>query len=775
MSEGDLGEFSLIELFRVEAEGQIALLTRHLLDLEASAPDAAALESMMRAAHSMKGAARIVGLDAAVRVAHALEDCFVAAQRGELVLGREQTDALLQGVDWLTQISRLAEAEIETWTRARDAALTDYLQSLAAIRGGGEGKRPVLVKKASGRSESGDSRPASAAPAAASAPTAISVTSAPFGSSEPESADRVLRVTADKLDRLLGLAGEALVESRRLEPFGRSLLRLKRGQRDLARDLARLRERLGPGLDDRALALLRGAEARAVEAEGLLQTRLEEIDRHDRASSRLADKIYREARAVRMRPFSDGVRPFARMVRDLARELGKEARLVVTGESTQVDRDILGRLEAPLTHLLRNALDHGLETPEERERSGKPRSGTLRLDARHQAGQLFVTVSDDGRGIDPARVAEKAVARGLTTTELAASMTEPEILEFLFLPGFSLKREVTEISGRGVGLDVVQGLLKEVRGSVRVQAGEGRGASFELRLPVTLSVVRALVVKVAGEPYAVPLSGVARVVRVPRASVASTEGRGHFELEGARVGLASARRVLGLPEETAAEAGDSLAVVVLGDHVTRHGLVVDALLGERELVVQPLDPRLGKVPDVAAGAVLEDGTPALFLDTDDLCRSIERMSAQGPLGAWTGGMAGGAGRRRRRVLVVDDSLTVRELERKLLAARGYEVAVAVDGMEGWNTARRGGFDLVLTDVDMPRLDGIELTKLIKADARLRGTPVMIVSYKDRDEDRRRGLDAGADHYLAKGGFNDDRLFAAVRELIGPAQVEEDGA
>jgi two-component system sensor histidine kinase and response regulator WspE len=261
------------------------------------------------------------------------------------------------------------------------------------------------------------------------------------------------------------------------------------------------------------------------------------------------------------------------------------------------------------------------------------------------------------------------------------------------------------------------------------------------------------------------------VLRVARDAVATTEGRAHFELGGARVGLVSARQVLELPE-AGATTGAEQAVVVIGEAGALHGLAVDALRGEEELVVRPLDPRLGKVPDIAAAAVLADGSPVLFLDLEDMRRSIERLAAGGRLGRWTREVGSGA-TRRRRVLVVDDSLTVRELERKLLVARGYEVEVAVDGMAGWHAARQGGFDLVITDVDMPRMDGIELTTAIKADARLSATPVMIVSYKDREEDRRRGLEAGADYYLTKGSFQDDSLLEAVADLVGPAEFTAD--
>jgi two-component system sensor histidine kinase and response regulator WspE len=738
----DLSNFSMIELFRVEAEGQIALLTKHLLALEqASSADPAVLEEMMRAAHSLKGAARIVGLEPAVRVAHVMEDCLVAAQRGTPLDGGK-VDALLQGVDWLAQIAKLNEADIDTWTAMHTSELDAYVASLSgdpvAAPGVDVASPPVTAEKP--KSEN--------------------------SASAPEEMDRVLRVTAEKLNRLLGLAGESLVESRRLEPFNRSLLRLKRVQQELGRSLERLRETLGENAGERVQGYLRDAQVRAAESRTLLQERMEEIDRFDRAATQLSSRLYREAQAVRMRPFADGAAAFPRMVRDLARQLGKEARLTIAGEHTQVDRDVLEKIEAPLTHLLRNAVDHGLESQEKRVNLGKPLCGELRLEARHRAGMLIVTVSDDGGGVDIEAVRAAVVRKNLTTAEVAATLSAQEVLDFLFLPGFSLKKEVTEISGRGVGLDVVQSMLKALRGTVRIQTQPGRGTTFELHLPVTLSVVRALLVEIAGEPYALPLAAVARVLRVERAQVETAEGRPHFAFDGGRASLVSAREVLELGE--AASGGDAWCVVVLGDKSARHGLVVDKFLGERELVVQPLDTRLGKIEDVAAAAVLEDGSPALILDVEDLRRSMGRMTGETGAGRWSRAKAVAAESPRRRVLVVDDSLTVRELERKLLASRGYDVTVAVDGAEGWNAARTGDFDLIITDVDMPRMDGIELVRLIKGDERLKSRPVMIVSYKDREEDRRRGLEAGADYYLTKGSFHDETLLNAVTDLIGPA-------
>ncbi len=457
------------------------------------------------------------------------------------------------------------------------------------------------------------------------------------------------------------------------------------------------------------------------------------------------------------------------MVRDVSKSLGKEVMFEVEGENTQIDRDILDKLEAPLGHLLRNAVDHGLEPTTDRLVAGKPAAGTIRIEALHSAGKLLIIVSDDGRGIDLDKLRDLVVRKQLVTAEMVQNLSEEELLEFMFLPGFSMKEEVTDISGRGVGLDVVQSMVKEVGGNLRVDTTPGQGMKFTMQLPLTLSVVRALQVRVAGEPYAIPLSFITRLLKLSPEVLESTEGRQHFELEGQRIGLIAAHEVLG---GDAAMIESELSVVVIGEGGQRYGLVVEAFMGEHEYVVHPLDPRLGKVPNISAGALMEDGSPILILDVEDAIHSVEKQISMGrKMNSMNGKADHVSERRRKRVLVVDDSIAVRELERKLLESKGYAVEIAVDGREGWNVVRSGDFDLVISDVDMPRMDGIELTKLLKADPRLGSLPVMIVSYKDREEDRQRGLDAGADYYLTKASFHDTTMIDAVRDLIGEARED----
>jgi len=743
-----MSEMSMLDLFRAEAEGQSLALSTGLLALERDPVAANHLEACMRAAHSLKGAARIVGIPAGVDIAHVMEDCFVGAQRGTIKLRRHHIDQLLRGVDLLTRIAHTAEADLGCWTGEKKSEVDGFLSALAS----------ALANTEEAVEEKTDTRDdvAGATGVAGQAPA------------EPQSVDRVLRVTAEHLNRLLGLASDSLVESRRLKPFTESLLRLKRLQHRSAEALDSLRHALpGQTLDEKAHIALADAQRSILECQQFLSQRLGELETFDRRATQLSHRLYDEALACRMRPFADGVQAFPRMLRDLGRTLGKQVRLEVVGEAVQVDRDILQKLDAPLGHLLRNAVDHGVETPNERRAADKPVEAVVQLEARHSAGQLQIVVADDGRGIDLDKLRATVIARKLTNAETVDKLSEAELLEFLFLPGFTMREVVTDVSGRGVGLDVVQTMLKQVRGTIRVSSQLGKGTRFQLQLPLTLSVIRALLVEIGGEPYAFPLAYIVRTLTLPKDKIESLEGRQHFRFDGQQIGIVSAYQILERDESKIT--GDELPVVVVGDHTGTYGLVVDRFLGSCELVVQPLDPRLGKIKDLAAGSLMEDGTPVLIVDVEDMIRSVGKLAATSHLNKVERGVAAEE-KQRKRVLVVDDSLTVRELERKLLGNRGYDVEIAVDGMDGWNAVRTGHFNLVVTDIDMPRMDGIELVTLIKKDPQLKSLPVMVVSYKDREEDRSRGLAAGADYYLTKGSFHDETLLQAVADLIGDADA-----
>ncbi|OLF56088.1 hybrid sensor histidine kinase/response regulator [Pseudomonas chlororaphis] len=775
MTPDQMRDASLLELFSLEAEAQTQVLSAGLLALERDPTLADQLEACMRAAHSLKGAARIVGVDAGVSVAHVMEDCLVSAQEGRLLLRPEHIDALLQGTDFLMRIATpgntVGQHDIDAYVALMEQLSngTGVAPDIALPRI--EPDLPPMVEpqlEAAPLEPVGDVQPSSfemPQELPLEAPTAALAR----GKKLAEGGERVLRVTAERLNSLLDLSSKSLVETQRLKPYLATLQRLKRMQSNGLRALENLNAHLKEqvlGLE--ALEALEDARRLLAESQQLLTEKTAELDEFGWQASQRAQVLYDTALACRMRPFADVLVGQVRMVRDLGRSLGKQVRLEVEGEKTQVDRDVLEKLEAPLTHLLRNAVDHGIEMPEQRLLAGKPAEGLIRLRASHQAGLLVLELIDDGNGVDLERVRQSIVERQLSPAETAAQLSEEELLTFLFLPGFSLRDKVTEVSGRGVGLDAVQHMVRQLRGAVQLEQVAGRGSRFHLEVPLTLSVVRSLVVEVGEEAYAFPLAHIERMCDLEPDDIVQLEGRQHFWHEGRHVGLVAASQLLNRP---AAQSNDStLKVVVIRERDTVYGVAVERFIGERTLVVLPLDDRLGKVQDISAGALLDDGSVVLIVDVEDMLRSVDKLLNTGRLERIARRDRQQAETVRKRILVVDDSLTVRELQRKLLLNRGYDVAVAVDGMDGWNALRSEDFDLLITDIDMPRMDGIELVTLLRRDSRLQSLPVMVVSYKDREEDRRRGLDAGADYYLAKASFHDDALLDAVVELIGGARA-----
>ena len=749
---GGLDELSLMDLFRTEVETHGAVLSDGLLALEGSPGSGAVgegIDGLMRAAHSIKGAARMVGVEVAASLAHEMENYFVTVQQSQSQVDSAHVDVLLRGVDVLVQISKLPDGDAKTWFSRQQAMLEEVTASVAGLL------RQRVPAPAGSSPDGGDSARESAQAGATRVgvePDLADRRDRADGADRADRADRdrVVRVTAENLDRLMGLAGEALVGTRWLQPFANSLAKLKSAQGDLADLLEDLKSTSEENGSEEMREAVELTQRKLQDCRMVLADRLSELELFSRRSENLSDRLYHEVIDSRMRPFSDGVQGFPRMVRDLARSLGKQVQFIIEGRATRVDRDILAKLEAPLNHLIRNAIDHGIEAPEERVAHGKTAHGTIRLEAGHRAGMLSINLEDDGRGVDLERLREKVRDKNLADAEMIRQLSDSELIDFLFLPGFSTSTEVTEISGRGVGLDVVQSMVQEVGGVLRPSTEPGKGMVFQMQLPLTLSVTRTLLVEVSGETYAFPLGRIDRALRVDRAEVEVVEDRQYIRFNDQNIGLVAAQQILAVEGE--ARTQEELLVVVLSDRLDRYGLVVDRLLGERDLVVRPLDARLSKTKDISAVAFLDDNSPVLIVDVEDMVRSIDNLVSGGRLRKMAQTADPVGKQLRKRVLVVDDSITVREVERKLLETSGYEVEVAVDGMDGWNAVRSGSYDLVISDVDMPRMNGIDFVQQIKGDPQLQSLPVMIVSYKDREEDRLRGLEAGADYYLTKSSF-----------------------
>ncbi len=746
----------MVDLMKAEVATHSQNLQARILNAK---PDAKLMANLEGIAQEVRGVALLVGVKPIATLALELANVFQSLTK--------QPEKLAEGRDWLEQAAQLV---CET-SGAFGPGFSEWAKSVASRAGSILGNIPPFARRqtapiaqpvAQTQAEPITMPPPSKAEKSAKEATKETKTHEKF----TETAERIVRVNALALERLMGLAGESLLEARWLQAFAQSLLRLKRQQsilRDEVDDILGLFGQDHVDLD-RLRESLQGFRQHLSSSGDTLAERMGAFEEHARQSDDLNSRLYREVILSRMTPFRNGVQAFPKMVRDMSKQLGKQAKIEIRGLDTEVDRDILDKLDAPLTHMIRNSLDHGLESPEERENLGKNPIGNLILEAKHTAGMLVITLSDDGRGVDPEKIRKKVLERKLASADMVGRLSEAELLEFLFLPGFSTAGKVTEISGRGVGLDVVHSTITSVGGSVRLTSVIGKGITFHMQLPLTLSVIRAVLARISGDPYAFPHHRIDGLMRVPQSELRSLQDRQFFVVDGRNVGLVMARQILQVDGEPMVQ--EELPVILFSSHGQSYALLVDEFVGEQDLAVRPIDARLGKVPYVHASAILDDGSPVLILDVDDLRRGIDRMLDEGRLRRTDANTSKSLRKKRKKVLVTDDSITVREVQRQLLAGKGYDVQTAVDGMDGLNVAKEESFDLIITDIDMPRMNGIELVTKIRADASLRETPVVVVSYKDREEDRLRGLEAGANYYLTKSSFQDDTLLQVVHELIG---------
>jgi len=750
-----LANQGLFQLFREDAENHLSVLSDNLIQIERTPQSGVLLESSMRAVHSLKGAARIIELSDIVTLTHTMEDTFIAAEKGEILLAASDIDSLFAAADLIRDLVKQEEEGLPQWFNANSAALLSLTERLR--------------KSATGPAAAPSVTPAEKCPPPPPMVTddlTTEVASQERPRPNLHTADRLLRVSSQGMNRILALASEAMIESRWLPTITATINRVKRQQDESWYALEKLRAQLSgteiPLALDNGLAEI---VAKLKRSQDFLGRQLIELAEHNAHAIDISHRLHHEVISNRMQPLSEGLIGLPRLVRDLARQQGKSVRLEILGAETMIDRDILEKLESPFTHLITNAIDHGVETPEQRAALGKPVEARVTIAASHHAGTVVITVRDDGRGLDYETLRRKAVDKGLVSAKVAAELSEVELSGFLFLPNFSTKESVDKTSGRGVGLDIVTTAIHEIRGTIEIRSSVGQGISFELHLPLTLSTIRGLLLEINDEPYALPLINIDHAVRLPRHEIKEMGSRQYFISNGKRIGLVTAQQALELKEHELDE--DTLSIVVLSNANNTYGLIVDRFQGIRDLVVQPLNPRLGKLRSISAAAIAEDGTPILILDINDLRQSMDQLISDDRLLRIEPQTSDSARTKNKRILVADDSITVREVERKILTEHGFTVEVAVDGLEAWNMFRQAQYDLVITDIDMPNLDGIQLLLHIKETSPYENTPVIILSYKDRDEDRTQGLEAGADYYLTKSSFHNLALIEAVEDLIGP--------
>jgi two-component system chemotaxis sensor kinase CheA len=739
----------LLATFVAELADQVRVMNEALLALEPDPRDEEHLLSVFRVAHTLKGAARAASVPLVERVCHELEELLAQARKGTRVLGPAEFERLFAAADALADAADRLGADREL-TGSPLATLDSRPRGAAEPV---DQERPARVPPQEAPAPSHESRGPSDTPARSSE-----------GRPSPEAsraAEGQVRIEHGKLDALLACGADLLVAGGRSALRAQEMETLAERAQKCASRWREASRRLRVTLQRAGVA---AAEAEALEAD-------EEIGRLARDAARLADtarddargisrtvaEVLGHARTLRMRPFSDACEALPRALRDLAVAAGKEVTLEITGGGVEADRTVLDGLRDPLLQLVRNAVDHGIEAPEDRSAAGKPASGTVRVAAELRGDRLVVALSDDGRGLDAAKIRTLLEERGIQ-----APTDERGVAEALFTAGLSTLAEATTVSGRGVGLDIVQTAMARLGGWVDVTWDEGQGTTFVLDCPVTVASLGVVLVSVGSQVLAIPLAHVERLHRAAPGDLRLAEGRRVLPTPEGPVPVVSLARLLPPLAERAPASGEPVPLALLRAGPRRLAVAVEDFLDAREVAIRPIKVRQPQASAVRGAALLETGRVALVVD---------------PVALVAAGLQGEAGpgiqvaepvdssAPRRRILVVDDSITTRTLERSILEAAGYEVITAVDGSDGWRVLQEQGCDLVVADIEMPRMDGFALCEAIRASRRFARVPIVLVTALEHDEDRARGLEVGADAYIGKSSFDQQNLLDTIRQLL----------
>ncbi|MFH0789284.1 MAG: hybrid sensor histidine kinase/response regulator [Pseudomonadota bacterium] len=769
MDLGDDVKHELVVAFQAELEELLGKLNQGLLALEtnpAQEEREIILTELFRAAHTIKGGARAVGIRDIEKISHRLEDVMGDFQRGKIPATPELFDLLFQTLDGVSKSMAAYLRDQELPRDQRDAIITrlEGLKRIEGIKSPAHSTDPIQPGPAKREEERGPDSPSP--PAAGKEPTSPAKKSSP----RSLSTDETIRVTTAKVDSLLDRMGELLVARMRTEQrLGefhsqvQSLNNWQKSWRKVRGHYTLLRKRAGHGPEIAYLLEFLTSNEKQLQT---LNTEMNNLQRRFDSDYRhlalLTDDMHEGIRRVRMVPVTTLFELFPRMVRDLAREQDKEVSLVIEGAETEVDRQLLDTMKDPLTHLLRNAVDHGIETPDQRQKAGKPRRGTIYLKAVQKGNIIALEVKDDGAGIDLKTVKQAALERGLLTPTEIDRFGPRELQHLIYTSGFSTRPEVTELSGRGVGLDVVRKNLEHLQGVIEVESELGQGTTFNMTLPLTLATSHVLLLGVAGEIVAVPTTTVVRILKVNADGNGSIQGKSAIRIDALPLSLISLAQILEFPRaETSVDHGGKKPVVVMGIAEGRLAFQVDELFDTQEVVIKSLGRMVSRVRNVAGATILGDGRVVMILNVADLMKSAQRA----------GGMTRPCAPKlkeviRRRLLVVDDSITTRTMEKNILENAGYQVLTAADGEEAWALLQDESLDGVVADVKMPHMDGFTLTQKVKNDQRFQNVPVVLVTSLESPEDKIRGMESGADAYITKGTFDQMDLLGTIERLLG---------
>lgn len=773
-------------LFKIESEEHLEHLDSGFLRLEKDPNNKAILEELLREAHSLKGGARMVLMGKIETVAHRLESILAAAAKGEMPLTIETIDNLYGSLDPIRKLVN----EAVTGEPA-GLLVSDVLARLLPGTDVGREEQATSTlaseRRVSARPDSGP-QTSEVQSVQAEAPEPLMRGAEPEGEIQPskisggDSRDgefriETIRVATEKLDALMALLGELNVTKNRV---AHSLVKIdqvlgawEKLHRGGVAFCSLLNEVGSSSQNGRVRKIINQykQETELVERlgallDGVRATADEDSSKLDLITKDLEDGV----RSIRLLPLSTVFNFFPRMVRDLARAQSKEAELIIEGGETTADKRVIEEMKDPLMHMIRNAIDHGMELPDDRARMGKPRKGSIRLRAYQTASNIFIDLKDDGRGLDLEAIKRTALKKKLYSAAELEAMTPSEIRSLIFISGFSTSSFVSDVSGRGVGLDVVRTNVERLKGVIQVESDPKTGiTTFGVQLPITLTTARVLIVAVGVRKYAIFVEYVEASHLISLREIFTIEGRRTIILDNRPVSVARLSDLLEFKQsestenqDKSASGGEGAAVpcVILSMGDERVGLLVDELLDEQEIVLRPQSKLLKRIRNIAGATILGTGEVCMLLNPQDLMKSVRRRELPSP-----DQTPPEAEERTKLILMAEDSLTTRTQMKRILEGGGYEVEVAVDGLEALNRIGTRSFDALVTDIMMPNMDGLTLTEKVRKDPKYKELPIILVTSLSSEDDRKRGLEAGANAYITKPAFDQKVLLETLRRLV----------
>jgi len=742
---------NVLEIFEKEVHGLIRKIVDVCLKLDKDFENAAHLQELMRCFHTLKGSARAVQFLSVLRVAHDMEGIY----HDLLDTGKAPTSDL---VDLSLYATDIIGTLVRSGNSDKESAPEDFFELVNAYNEG----NPLNIPRPSHHSNGASDNASEGESGGEGSPTApvldADMVEAPIYA--PQQANSQI------LDKLLGLAGELTVAVSAIQNQRRNFQQFSSELINTTREIG---SNIRLGAQDNQLEGGQTGQESLLGLNKIYTKNLEELEHFEARLMNLSSSLSNQVTEARLVAVDSILTGLPRVVRDLAKELNKECRIEVSGDSTRVDSAVVETISVPLLHLVRNALSHGIESPNDRRKAGKSPEGLVKIEVRRLSTEVQLIILDDGNGIDLDAIRDAVIGRGDVSLETWNSLSNDEQLQFIFLPGFSTSKTVTEVSGRGFGLDIVKSEVEQIGGRIEVETNSGIGTRFVVYAPLSLSLLHSLLVVGGKHPYfgrqlyCFPTSEVKQVRRVSLEDIRTVDGQDAVRIDDHTLKLFRFSRVMKLEAIHANIAEQH--VLIIGNEKTNYALIVDEVLGDNEIVSRPLAQQLKSIEHVSGSALLLDGGIALIADVKDMVQTLSTAQHLGSQEESVDESATGT-EKQGRILIVEDSVTVREVERHVLASAGYDVVTAVDGKDGLNKIKRGHFDVIVSDVDMPRLDGIEMIRQLRSQERYATIPIIVVSYKDRKEDRQKALDVGATYYVTKSEFDSGEMLELIADLIG---------